>query len=138
MKQIAADKYIWASIDETTDTEQRCIANFVFGVLVEPDRCYLFASQPLEATNSHLIASFYDATINDLGDKKIVLIVVTDAAPVMVAAMKGLKMLYPKMLHVTCVAHGLHRVADFIRSQFKEVNNLISSVKKIFRKVNTG
>lgn len=40
------------------------------------------------------------------------------------------------MLHVTCLAHGLHRVADFIRSQFNDVNDLISNIKKIFRKVN--
>lgn len=82
MKQIAAGKYIWVSIDETTDIEQRCISNFVFGILGEPDRCYFFASQPLESTNSSSIASFFDATINDLGvDKKNVLLVVTDAAP---------------------------------------------------------
>lgn len=43
MKRIAAGKYIWVSIDETTDSEQRCVANCVFGVLGEPDRCYLFA-----------------------------------------------------------------------------------------------
>lgn len=68
-------------------------------------------------------------------DKKNVLLIVTDAAPYMVCAMKALKVLYPKMIHVTCLAHGLHRVAEFIRSQMKDVNNLISSVKKIFLKV---
>ena len=136
MKKIAAGKYLWVSIDETTDSEQRCIANFVFGVLGEPDRCYLFASQPLDVTNSNTIGSFFDATINDLGvDKKNILLVITDAAPYMVCAMKALKVLYPKMVHVTCLAHGIHRVADFIRNQFKDVNDLISNVKRIFRKV---
>lgn len=68
-------------------------------------------------------------------DKNKVLLVATDAAPYMVCAMKSLKVLYPKMIHVTCLAHGLHRVADFIRTQFKDVNDLVSDVKKIFRKV---
>lgn len=136
MKSIAAEKFLWVSIDESTDCEQRCIANFVFGVLGERDRSYLFASQPLEATNANTVASFFDVTINDLGvDKKNILLVVTDAAPYMVCAMNSLKVLYPKMIHVTCLAHGIHRVADFIRGQFKDVNDLISNVKKIFRKV---
>lgn len=67
MKQIAAGKYIWVSIDESTDCEQRCVANFVFGVLGEPDRCYLFASKHLDTTNANTISSFFDETINDLG-----------------------------------------------------------------------
>lgn len=59
----------------------------------------------------------------------------TDAAPYMVCGMNALKLLYPKMIHVTCSAHGLHRVAEFIRGQFNNVNKLISNVKKILTKV---
>lgn len=43
-----------------------------------------------------------------------------------------LKALYSKMIHVTCAAHGLHRVAEEIRGQFKSVDKLIASVKKNF------
>lgn len=59
----------------------------------------------------------------------------TDAAPYMVAAGKALNVLYPKMIHLTCTAHGLHRVADFVKDNFDVVNKLISNVKKIFTKV---
>ena len=52
----------------------------------------------------------------------------------MIKAGQTLKVLYPKMLHVTCCAHGLHRLAEEIRSKFPSVNNLISTVKKIFSK----
>lgn len=48
------------------------------------------------------------------------------------------KCLYQKMVHITCLAHGLHRVAEFIRSQFEDVNDLISNVKILFRKVNAS
>lgn len=64
------------------------------------------------------------------------LLVVTDAAPYMLRTMKDLKILYPRMIHITCLAHGLHRIAEFIRSEFNDVNELISNIKKIFRKVN--
>lgn len=38
------------------------------------------------------------------------------------------------MVHVTCLAHALHRVAEEIRNQFPEVDELISCVKKVFLK----
>lgn len=63
------------------------------------------------------------------------LLFVSDAAPYMVAAAKALNVLYPKMILVTCAAHGLHRVADFIKDQYDDVNELISNVKRIFTKV---
>lgn len=38
-------------------------------------------------------------------DRNKVLLFVTDAAPYMVASAKVMMVLYPKMIHVTCVAH---------------------------------
>ena len=37
-------------------------------------------------------------------------------------------------MHVTCLAHAFHRIAEEIRSKFSEVDRLISMVKKIFVK----
>lgn len=72
MKRIAADRYIWVSVDETTDCEQRAVVNFVFGVLgVEQQRgrSYLFGSEVLEdRVNSATIAQFFDETINQLSE----------------------------------------------------------------------
>lgn len=138
MKQIAADNYLWVSIDECTDCEQRFVANLVFGVLgveKERGRSYLFASKQLTVTNSATIAQFFGESMNELNvDKSKVLLVPTDAAPYMVAAMQSLKVLYPKMIHVTCAAHGLHKVAELVRVNFDVVNKLISNVKKTFTK----
>lgn len=38
------------------------------------------------------------------------------------------------MLHMTCAAHVLHRVAEQVRSHFSTVDKLIGSVKEIFKK----
>nr|CAH7755190.1 unnamed protein product [Callosobruchus chinensis] len=62
-------------------------------------------------------------------DEKIC-VFVSDAAPYMVKAGQALKVFYPKLLHITCLAHGLHRVAEEIRKEFGIVNKLISSTKK--------
>jgi hypothetical protein len=45
-----------------------------------------------------------------------------------------LKGFYHKMLHITCMAHGLHRVCESIRTQFKDIDNLIANVKNIYKK----
>ena len=59
----------------------------------------------------------------------------TDAARYMGKAYKKeLKGLFTKMIHVTCLAHGLHRVCDFIRLQFTDVDDLIANVKNIYKK----
>ena len=63
-----------------------------------------------------------------------VLLFVTDAAPYMVKAGQTLQSLYSKMKHLTCLAHGIHRVAENIRKKFKKVDKLISRVKQVFLK----
>ena len=61
-------------------------------------------------------------------------IFLTDAAPYMVKAAKGLQVLYPKMVHVTCLAHALHRVAEEVRGNYPEVDRFIANAKKTFVK----
>jgi len=61
-----------------------------------------------------------------------ILLFLSDAAPYMVKAGKGIKIMYSKMEHVTCLAHGLHRVAEEVRKCFPKVDQLISNVKKNF------
>ena len=46
----------------------------------------------------------------------------------------GLKTLFPRMVHITCVCHGLHNVADHVRKQFPLVDKYIANCKKISRK----
>ena len=61
-----------------------------------------------------------------------VLIVTTDAASYMKKAINALQLTYPKMIHMTCLAHALHRVAELVRSNYPNINVLISSVKNVF------
>jgi len=43
---------------------------------------------------------------------------------------KALIVLYPKMIHLTCLAHAIHRIAETVRDEFPLVDNLISETKK--------
>jgi len=59
------------------------------------------------------------------------LLVLSDAAPYMIKAMKDLKIFYPKIIHVTCIVHGLHRVCEQIRIIFPLANRWVSIIKKV-------
>lgn len=61
----AKDQYIWASIDETTDSENRLVTNFIFGILDDgadsPERgkCYLLNM----AADSSNMAAFFNRSL---------------------------------------------------------------------------
>ena len=67
-------------------------------------------------------------------DSDDVLLFLTDAVPYMMKAAAALRILYPKLIHLTCLAHGLNRVAETVRGHFLDVDHLIACGKKIFRK----
>ena len=54
---------------------------------------------------------------------------VFDATKYMVAAGAILKSPYPKLFHMICVAHLLHKCAKKVRSRFQDVDQLIAKVK---------
>ncbi|XP_025198504.1 uncharacterized protein LOC112603549 [Melanaphis sacchari] len=140
IRKIISDKKIWVSIDETTDVQGRYIANVIVGTLEENNagNIFLLNSEELEKANHSTISKLFDRSMSILWPTGIqhdnVLLFLSDAAPYMVKSGEALKSLYSKMIHVTCVVHGLHRVAEEVRSQFHVVDKVISSVKKIFRK----
>ena len=49
----------------------------------------------------------------------------------MIAAGITLKSLYPKLFHLTCVAHLFHNCAMEIKSHFEDVDQLIAKVKSV-------
>jgi hypothetical protein len=137
------DSKIWISIDETTDSMGRAVANVVVGTLdpkKEP-KSYVLACEVLQSVNSESIANLFIASLKLLWPSGIrhnsVLLYLSDAAAYMVKSGKCLKPIFPRMIHVTCVAHGLHRVAEEVRNCFPDVDALISNIKKIFVKCNS-
>jgi hypothetical protein len=63
-----------------------------------------------------------------------VLLLVTDGVNYMKAAGRALSILYTRMVHITCVAHGFHRVCETIRALNPVTNAFINATKKIFKK----
>ncbi|KAF0760196.1 DUF659 domain-containing protein [Aphis craccivora] len=134
------DSYIWISVDETTDINGRFIANLIIGVLhrEKATRSYLISCKELSKTNHSTVTRFVNDSLKILwptgGNDDKVLLLLSDAAPYMVKSGDVLKVLYPNLIHVTCLAHGLNRVAEKVRDMFPNVNKLVNNIKKIFLK----
>ena len=131
---------LWISVDETMDKMKRSIANVIVGILnSEKSETFLINCEVLEAVNSQSIASLICDSLRKLWNGNIksdnILFLVTDAATYMKKAAVGLKVFFPKLIHITCVAHGLHNVCEEIRKNFPKVNDLIANVKSIFKNV---
>jgi len=141
IRHYVGDKKIWVSVDETTDVEGRYVVNIVIDTLEAENsgKIYLLYSDVLEKTNHSTIAKAFDKAMFTLWPEGIkhdnVLIFVSDAAPYMVKAGRAICTLYSKMVHVTCVAHAIHRVAEEIRSNFQDVNKLCLLRKKNIFKI---
>lgn len=140
IRQNVGDNKIWISIDETTDAVGRFVANVIVGILSsdKPNKTFLLTSEVIERVDHLNIISVFETAMALLWPDKIkhenVVLFITDAASYMLKAAKELQLLFPKMIHLTCLAHGLHRIAEEIRSCYSNVNTFISNVKKIFLK----
>jgi hypothetical protein len=73
------------------------------------------------------LAKFY---LPNVVPKNKILLMLSDAAPYMVKAASNIKFFYEKLIHCTCLAHGINRIAETIRLQFLLVNELVKSGKK--------
>lgn len=141
IKSMLNDKFLWISVDETTDCKGRYIANLLIGVLDSAMKStpFLISVKELNKTNHCTIAQFINESLanfflpNPIPYEKFLLLV-TDAAAYMVKAGVSMKVFYPNLIHCTCLAHGLSRVAESVRSEFEDVNTLILNGKKIYSK----
>ena len=77
----------------------------------EQDKCYLGNLAELQVVYHSTISVFCSDYVRVLWPDQIlyvnILIVTTDAAPYMCKAMRPSQVLFPKMVHITCLAHGL-------------------------------
>lgn len=141
IREEIAENYFYIIVDETTDSCGRYIAHMMIGTLQEDvsGRVHLIASKQLDKTNNLTVTRFIQDSLTkfflpDVVPTEKLLIFLSDAAPYMLKVGLNLKIFYHNLIHVTCLAHGLNRVAEQIRNQYPLVNDLISNVKKIFLK----
>jgi hypothetical protein len=116
IRQQIQNHYVYFVVDETTDSGGRYIANLLVGRLSEggPSKSYLIACKQLEKTNHVTILRFVNECLMNFFRPEVVptekiLLMLSDAASYMVKAGHQLKLLYPNLIHSTCLAHDLNR-----------------------------
>ena len=140
IKNELKDDYIWLSVDETTDTMGRHVCNVLVGPLNKnkPNKSYLLNTEFIPKTNNMTILLSIMTALNILWPEGIkydkLLLFLTDAATYMKLTAEKLKEIFPKVLHLTCLCHGLNNVCDFIAKKHPKVNKLISLGKAVFVK----
>jgi len=134
------DGPIWVSLDVTTDIDGWFVCNVVIGHLHDEyySEPWLLMSEELFKCNFQTVGKLFNDAMQLLWPSGVkydnVLLFVTDAAPYMVKAADSLTVLFPNLIHLTCLAHGIHRVCETIRAECTTVDKMISNVKKIFLK----
>ena len=125
------DKQVFI-VDESTLSGTQYL-NILVGSPETPHVSNLYDCQPLKRTpNNNIIAQAVDNAVRNLGiNRSFFCLLLFDAAKYMIAAGIALKSLYPKLFHVTCVAHLLHSCAMKIKSHFKDADQLIAKVKAV-------
>lgn len=108
------------------------------GALKADAKPYLIDVQYLEASNhatvAHSVVQALKSTLGEDDDFSNILLLLTDSAAYMHKMAEGISALLPNCIHLTCLAHGLHRVAEAVRGKYPLVDSFISNVKKVFLK----
>ena len=119
-------------MDEAEIAKQKYISVLV-GSLDAPNQAFLVDCHPLDSgsnVNSSIILHTVDDILRQLEIKRENFsLFLTDAARYMPLAGKTLKELYPSLMHVTCVAHLLHNCAMRVRAHFKNIDEIITTMK---------
>ena len=119
-------------VDEALIAKQKYISVLV-GSLDAPNQTFLVDCHPLDS-GSNVNSSIILHTVNDVLrqleiKRENFSLLLTIAARYMSLAGKTLKQLYPSLMHVTCVAHLLHKCAMRVRAHFKNNDEIIAMIK---------
>lgn len=140
IREAVGEHKIWVCIDETTDSERRNVANIIVGILQpeSPGNLYLLHTDYLDKVNSSTITQLFDKAMHILWPTNVkydnILLFISDAAPYMKKAGSTIQTLYPNIIHLTCLAHACHNVCEEVRAYYKNVDQLVSEMKKTFLK----
>ena len=132
IQELLRDKQIFLIVDEAEIAKQKYISVLV-GSLDAPNQTFLVDCHPLDSgsnVNSSIILHTVDDILRQLETKRERFsLFLTDGARYMSLAGKTLKELYPSLMHVTCVAHLLHNCAMRVRAHFKNIDEIIATIK---------
>lgn len=141
IRKAVAENPIFVELDESTDCCGRMVAGVIVGALKteQPPVRYFLDVQYLDAVNHSTMATVFNDAMHLLWPNGIrydqVLALLTDSVRYMRKCGAALRVMFTMMLHIYCVVHGLHLVAEELRSHFEVVDVLVGQTKKVWDKL---
>ncbi len=135
--QLKGEK-VFAMLVETTDGVGRAMTAVFVGPLngTFREHPHLFELVDVTFPNHEQITRLVCKVIYQLhderDDREDFLLLLTNDDSHFIKAGADLRREYPNLIHVTCLAQGLHRVAEFVRTQHPDVDRLIAETTRIF------
>ncbi|XP_049798065.1 uncharacterized protein LOC126216638 [Schistocerca nitens] len=124
IKKDISDSLVWLSVDETTDSCGRYMVHVIVAKFsaAEAGRGHLILRKEVERTTHTTTARTVREALCVLrrsedqkrGEYKVLAIVMASAAYILKA--ECLRVFYPKIIHLTCLTQGIHRVAEEVRA----------------------
>ena len=118
---------------DEAEVAKRKYINVLVGSLDTPNDTFLIDCLPIES-GSNVYGSIILHTVDDIlrqleTKRENFALLLTDVARYMSLAGKTLKEFYPFLMHVTCVAHLLYNCAMRVRAYFKNINEVVATIK---------
>ena len=136
-----ANSGIFIIVDESQDVQGRSIAAVLIGKSnAELSKPPLVDLQELEKTDNVFVTRLINTKLSKIYGAEIpyerVRILMSVAAAYLRRVGNNMKSsFYPNLLHITCMAHGLHRVAEFVRDKHKVAEKFIAATKLLLHEV---
>ena len=132
IRELLWDKKIFLIVDEAEVDKQKHI-NVLVGSLDTPNETSLIECLPLESSsnvNCSIILHTMDDVLRQFGTKRgNFALLLADAARYMSLAGKTLQELYSTLMQLTCIAHLLHNCAMRVRAFFKNIDDVVTTMK---------
>ena len=132
LRTLLSNKDIFLVVDESEINGTK-YCNVLFGLMNNPRKTFVIDSAP--STQSFDSMAITRIVTNVVSKYNILphnlLLLISDAARYMIKAGNNLKVLYPNLFHITCLAHLVHNCAMKIRSHYKCVDDLIACIKML-------
>ncbi|QQP36297.1 Putative LOC100902024, partial [Caligus rogercresseyi] len=140
IKEEVEGKDIFMALDETTDPLQRSMTAVLIGPLDGHflGRPYLINLEDVKKADNETMTNVAVSSIRNVFGSEFqrerLKIFITDGAAYCIKAAENLRDHYPRMIHVTCLAHGLNRgtwikAVDYYASHFEIVRDFVNGLE---------
>ena len=131
LKERLHNKNTFLVVDESEINNSKYL-KIPIGDTAVPETTYVLDCSIVKTVNQQIVTMKIGDALKKLDiQRHNFVLLLSDAARYMTACIATLKLLYPRLFHVTCMAHFLHKCAEKVRSHFQQVDNLIAKVKVV-------